>query len=207
MKSFYKVLVPAALMISGSAFAAGVAETKHNLAGQGGTVDGGRMCVYCHTPHTNSTDTSPPLWNRNDSSVASYTIYTSTTIDMAIGQPGAESKVCLSCHDGTVALDSIVNTPNTGWTLGSNRVMASTAVGYMGTDLRSEHPIGVTYNTTSDTAFVALATAKGNGITFYDTGADRVECASCHDVHEYTNIPFLRNPNTGSGLCLDCHSK
>jgi predicted CXXCH cytochrome family protein len=209
VKSLYKVLLPAVLMISGSALAAGVADTKHNLAGAGGTGDNGQMCVYCHAPHTASVNTSPPLWNRN-ASTASYQVYSSATIDMTIGNPGAESTVCLSCHDGTVALDSIINTPEAGWTQGGTRTMASTAPGYVGTDLRSEHPVGVTYDITSatgDPAFDSIANATTDGIVFFGGGTNVVECASCHAVHDYTNVPFLRLANTNSALCLACHLK
>ena len=207
MKSLYKVLIPAVLMVSGSAFA-DLANTKHNLAGQGGTGDNGQMCVYCHVPHTNSTNTSPPLWNRAANSTT-YTVYSSTTIQMEIGQPGAESLVCLGCHDGTVALDSIVNEPQSGWTQGSSRLMASSLAGYMGTDLRSEHPIGVTWDITSATGdpdFHPVASNAVNGLPLF-SGGTRMECASCHDVHDYTNIPFLRASNQNSELCLDCHIK
>lgn len=35
-----------------------------------------------------------------------------------------------------------------------------------------------------------------------------VECASCHDPHNFTGQTFLRVPNTvGSALCLTCHAK
>ena len=85
--------------------------------------------------------------------------------------------------------------------------MDSGADGYMGTDLRSEHPIGVTYDTTKDTAFDTLANAKLDKIVFFGTSTDQVECASCHAVHDYTNVPFLRLSNDNSALCLACHKK
>ena len=34
-----------------------------------------------------------------------------------------------------------------------------------------------------------------------------VECASCHDPHSAANATFLRFANTGSAVCLACHSK
>ncbi len=58
---------------------------------------------------------------------------------------------------------------------------------------------------TGDVDFVDQSVAETAGMVFYNT--DRVECSTCHDVHEYTNIPFLRISNSGSALCVTCHLK
>ena len=41
----------------------------------------------------------------------------------------------------------------------------------------------------------------------FGAGGDQVECASCHDVHDDTNEPFLIESNAGSAICVDCHNK
>jgi len=77
----------------------------------GGTTE---VCVFCHTPHFTNTDmVDAPLWNRMNS-VAVFTLYSSSTMDTMPGQPGGNSMACLSCHDGTVALDALVNAPGRG---------------------------------------------------------------------------------------------
>ena len=100
-----------------------VKDTKHNLsataitnpirAAAGGTTE---ICVFCHTPHGAST--SGQLWNRA-LSTATYTPYTSDYLT-GLGYPtaalGNSSRLCLSCHDGTVALGSVFNTPGSGTT-------------------------------------------------------------------------------------------
>ncbi|NIR43522.1 MAG: cytochrome C, partial [Gemmatimonadetes bacterium] len=60
-----------------------------------------RVCIFCHTPHHASEVT--PLWSRF-LSVASYTPYNSSTLKVsaAPGQPTGVSRLCLSCHDGTI---------------------------------------------------------------------------------------------------------
>ena len=103
-------------------------------------------------------------------------------------------------------MDAIINTPEKAWTTSGDK-MAASAAGYMGTDLRSEHPVGVTYNTTKDTAFDTIANAKTDKIEFFGGSTNQVECASCHAVHDYTNVPFLRLSNDNSALCLACHKK
>jgi hypothetical protein len=100
-----------------------VSNSSHNLAYQDGTTDGLRIvapggtdevCVFCHTPHfSNTSIQDAPLWNRM-SSGAVYTPYSSSTMDTTPGQPSGNSVACLSCHDGTVALDALVNAPGRG---------------------------------------------------------------------------------------------
>ena len=66
----------------------------------------GQICLVCHTPHNaDVTIANAPLWN-HESTVATYQTYTSATMDATTGQPDASSKLCLSCHDGTVAVDN-----------------------------------------------------------------------------------------------------
>jgi hypothetical protein len=74
----------------------------------------GAVCVYCHTPHGASTVVQAPLWNRTASS-ATYTTYDSlgtSTLTQPVTAPGPNSLTCLSCHDGTLGVDSVINMPN-----------------------------------------------------------------------------------------------
>ncbi|MBI5043268.1 MAG: hypothetical protein HZC10_05450 [Nitrospirae bacterium] len=102
----------------------GITNTRHNLlasysSGMAGLVgtfaynNYGEVCVYCHTPHGAQTG-SAPLWNRTLPATGNYTPYSSSTIDTNVGQPDGISLACLSCHDGTIAVDSIVNAPGSG---------------------------------------------------------------------------------------------
>lgn len=75
--------------------------------------DYGEICVYCHTPHAANTQVSLPLWNRTIPSTT-YNTYNSSTLTQSVSQPGPNSLSCLSCHDGTVAVDSIINMPGPG---------------------------------------------------------------------------------------------
>lgn len=105
-----------------------IAQTRHNLtmsylpaiAGGGEIMDNarnnyGEICVYCHTPHgSNDAVSGLPIWNRTINT-GTYTIYDKPrTLDRPIGQPGPNSLTCLSCHDGTIAIDSIINMPGSG---------------------------------------------------------------------------------------------
>ena len=76
-----------------------VAGTAHDLSP---SQDGSMACQYCHTPHMALADT--PLWNHKLSDRV-YEIYWSSSLDAKVGQPTGSSKLCLSCHDGTIALE------------------------------------------------------------------------------------------------------
>ena len=79
----------------------------------------GDVCVYCHTPHAANSQTqlqNAPLWNRTMPNPSGYQTYdkVGTSSNTAVTDPGANSLTCLSCHDGTIAIDSIINMPSSG---------------------------------------------------------------------------------------------
>ena len=195
-KSVWSLLAVAAATLAGQAAMAAITGTPHDLSGRGwGSTE---VCVFCHTPH--NAQTTSPLWNHAQTA-ATFTLYSSSTLNATMAQPGGVSKLCLSCHDGTVALDSYgVRTGTNFIGTGSTRI---------GTDLSNDHPIGFTYDAALATADGGLATPASAsqvvaGIPLYSS---KLECASCHDVHNNTLGDFLRTSNTGSALCLKCHNK
>lgn len=190
-----------------AAFAA-ITGSQHDFKGLSWNKTG-EICVVCHTPH-NAGSTAAPLWN-HAMSAATYTVYSSPSLNAKVEQPSSSSKACLSCHDGTVAVDSFGGNTGTKLMPGSWN---------LGADLSNDHPISFTFNT-------ALATADGglndpatktvsalNGKTIKDglLIGDKVECASCHDVHNNkgyapSSDALLIVNNAGSALCLTCHNK
>lgn len=181
--------------------AAGISGTKHDLSTRGwGSTE---LCVFCHAPHnTDKTVTDAPLWNHKVTT-ASFAVYASPTLNATVGQPSSSSRLCLSCHDGTVALDSFGGVTGTHTLTGTN---------LLGTDLVNDHPISFTYDATlaaSDSGglVVPVSASKVDAAGTVPLFAGKVECASCHQVHNSVNQPFLRIPNTGSALCLKCHIK
>ena len=82
-----------------------VVESKHNLSAMGpGTIRAAseqEVCIFCHTPHRAAS--TRPLWNR-EAPILPYTPYTSSSMDADLDQPTGSSKMCLSCHDGSIAL-------------------------------------------------------------------------------------------------------
>ncbi|RIX49691.1 MAG: hypothetical protein D3M94_01480 [Rhodocyclales bacterium GT-UBC] len=162
-----KLLAGAALVFGGAAAYAGIAATKHNLGASTGsnvnymTTGTTEICVFCHTPHASNTGVKAPLWNKpvNGGVYTTYNTSTSATIDGSVSMTGV-SLACLSCHDGTQAMDSMINGPGSGnyvaggatisggvWT-GANQTagkMNSNTVAMLGTDLSNDHPVGIQY--------------------------------------------------------------
>ncbi len=188
-----------------------VANTKHNMSTRSGLTDYGAVCVYCHTPHGGQTQNAP-LWNRNFPT-GPFTMYNnaySSTIDMTVdAAPTGVSLACLSCHDGTVGLDVIINKPNTDTTLvGSGNTMPSNSgqrFANLGTDLRDDHPISILYSNAADVMFNAASGGKiNNELPLYN---GKVQCGTCHNPHTTLQAAFLRKSNSGSQLCKTCHIK
>jgi len=195
-----------------------VANTKHNLSvtgsGSVGATVQTQICAFCHTPHGATNFPGSPLWNRQ-LSTSTYTVYTSASLDAEdisgqLEQPGGSSKLCLSCHDGTLAIGTVnvlggIENPTISMSGtaadGSMPAGSGTGTGFtrdLGIDLLNDHPISMTFDTT-------LATTDGE---LYDpvaashiavgapgirppvpleaTGPGmeaQVQCASCHDPH------------------------
>lgn len=154
------------MMAAGIAAAqVGVASTKHNLGsgGPGPNRFGGtdEICVSCHTPHGADTSAAAPLWNRRISGTT-YQTYDSlgtSTLDGKTAPVGSVSIACLSCHDGTQAMNVVINAPGSGgynpagapmpgvWT-GANQTGGQISAGLitnLSPDLRNDHPIGIQY--------------------------------------------------------------
>lgn len=150
----------------------GIYTTKHNLgststAGNNRTTSTEEVCVFCHTPHGADNTAAAPLWNKSIPTGATYTPYNtafSSSIDGQVLTAGSVSVTCLSCHDGTQAMDNIINATGSGnfdstgggvngraysWA-GSPRVDAAgdgrlVGLANLGTDLTNDHPIGIEY--------------------------------------------------------------
>ncbi len=199
-KSLFAVVI--ALAVSGAAVGQ-VENTSHDLSGQG-TNATTEICVFCHTPH--NANPAVPLWNHTLSTQA-YTEYTSPTMNSASAGPlqngTGVSNLCLSCHDGSVALSSLVNNPPSG-----DPGIAAMAPGpaNLGTDLSNDHPINIIYDEAVDSELVPRATVLAT-LDLFGAGANELQCASCHDPHDETNQPFLVISNDNSALCTTCHIK
>ncbi len=207
-----------AVLLAGAVIAASppdVRSTRHNLSASSTNAvratSEDQVCVFCHTPH--SAAQSKAVWNRDlgyQQSGTLYAIYGSSTLDAVPNRPNGSSKLCLSCHDGSLALGSLLNLDavrpaNVAMQGGVTTMPAGPR--NLGTDLRNDHPVSLTLSPTDSELTppppsdpVRLREGATAGVK------DSVQCTSCHDPH-VPDPRFLVKPNTRGGLCLTCHTK
>ncbi len=219
MRRYVPALLAASIVLvilgTTSTALAGIANTKHNLSASGsGTIKAtseSEICVFCHFPHGGNP--AEPLWNHTLSG-ATYTPYSSSTLFAAApGQPSGRSKLCLSCHDGTVAVGSLQHMPRGGGTGGviaglENSLSQAGSSFVLGTDLSDDHPVSITFDT-GNSELAPIAVLEANNIVLDENG--QIQCGSCHDPHSEVYPKFLRRPfnegGYGAVLCRTCHDK
>lgn len=198
----------------------GVKNTKHNLSvsgpGPAAALTETGVCIFCHTPHNASP--ANPLWN-HVLSEATYTNYWSPTLKSYASQAEAPpvdgfSKLCLSCHDGTVALGALINRQEEIETVPD--FLTEGMKGYLGTDLSGGHPISIIFDEAlagmrnQDPSIMHLNWPINDPyVKLYPTQRGMgIQCTTCHDPHggrgEPTAPPFWQK-STHDEVCLVCH--
>jgi predicted CXXCH cytochrome family protein len=110
--------------------------------------------------------------------------------------------LCLSCHDGSVAVGQTA-------AIGTLKI-TGTLVDVLGTKLQGSHPFSLQLPI-KDAANLA-STLAASHVTKDSSVAligGNIECSTCHDVHNQTrdrrSPEFLVRDNTGGQICLACH--
>lgn len=197
-----------------------------------------RICIFCHAPHnayrlTGAGGAGPvapnaafdylPLWNHNlDTFDPVFTPYTNGAGPLsgpkalqATGMtPGNTSLLCLSCHDGTIAVNSYGNSAQLSRSVSNGTTFISGQY-QIGKDkyLGNHHPIGFDYLDVQaiDTEIRAADTAQLTPSTFVldHLYNQKMECGTCHSVHNTGNFgeSLLWRSDQNSELCLTCHAK
>lgn len=200
-----------------------VFDSPHNLSiyggrgratGQPGVTIAGeqRVCVFCHVPHNATAGT--PLWSRSLSSeTTEYTPYRSSTMaaDPKPDRPTGASRLCLSCHDGTIALSRYAGSQNISGVAIPNQTGLNNP--NLSTDLSDDHPISFSY-TGALAVKSHLASPQALPQEVRLERGTTVECTTCHDPHDnqYGNFLVMNNGDAsrpgfvaGSPLCTACH--
>ena len=192
--------------------AASIIDTKHNLSTSGpGPLKAEtetRVCIFCHTPHNGFPKT--PLWNR-EIGPHNYTLYSSSTMQVSPSQPNGPSRLCLSCHDGIIALGTVLQ-PSQGIVMTGNITPGSPFNIGANSSLAGDHPVSFFYYEAADSD-PAIKRNPPTDLLFY--GGSLIECTTCHDPHKDLHRSsdktgqltgkFLRSDNRFSALCLECH--
>jgi hypothetical protein len=224
--------------------AEGIAVTRHNLGSQG---TGNRasntdeICVFCHTPHGGATTTAVPLWNKRlatsgPAGGGSYTTYDTLqlpSLDGTVAPVGSVSMACLSCHDGTQAMDNVINAPGSGgfaadgggndgraysWTgttvdTATGRMTnAGDRISMLGTDLTNDHPIGIQY---CGGGLTGSGTAVSGTCRDGDFVAPQTQLINNNQVFwvetggtgkQRTDMPLYQRTTGGLGPMVECGS-
>jgi len=217
-----------------------------------------RICIFCHHPHNAMPPAEAggysPLWNREMSTVT-FAAYNNGGFNNVSNTPhslqsagsilGGVSLLCMSCHDGVVAMNAYSQTtgisdgaPTAAQVAAGGKIVSSAGFdgdsgrGYLKSDMSNHHPMGFDYNAVqakdneiaaSSVAMVPTGITQAGGGMAATTGVtiaqlldssqgfSKMECVTCHDVHNTQNAPgaerFLWRSNNKSNFCLTCHLK
>ncbi len=191
---FKTLVIASALVLASTAQAGSFSGSTHDFSrGNSAT----NACAVCHT-RTSGLETG----------AAVFTPYTSTTMQAkGGGQPGASSKLCLACHDGVLASNNFKIAGKSN----------------LGTNLSNDHPIGIVYDdglaaadgslhaTTHNVTIGAGAQTKSGTIAVSMLSSGKMECTTCHDVHNTFTADggkgLIKVSMVQSSLCTTCHDK
>jgi hypothetical protein len=208
-----------------------VGGTVLELGTSGGWNGRNEICRVCHVPHDHGRATqyylNGLLWN-HALSEATYTMYdqawSSTLQGAQSPQPDGIAKLCLGCHDGTIAIDTFDKYGGTAGNEIQNIYGGGVSNFWMvpftdgaNLDLRGTHPLSIEYDTVADPNLRGTSTTMGTSGTIADVlDHGKVQCSSCHDVHDQESVAgthlvrvaqSVAQGGVASGLCLTCHDK
>ena len=196
------MLALALVVLAAGRAGAQIESTVHNLSTTNAKMHGDSksvgVCIFCHTPH-NARPTSG-LWNR-DLPAVTYKLYESSTLQAQMSQPNGSSRLCLSCHDGILALSNMRVAPISGPVA---PMPPLTGTASLGTDLSNDHPISFIYNSALALRASDLIDPTALPQTAPLDNDKQLQCSSCHDPH--LNRPnFLRIDDRFGADCTVCH--
>lgn len=204
---------------TGLAQQGGVAGTVHNLSvsgpGEVRSLTESQICKFCHIPHNPVVPV--PLWSHRLSKVAQY-----RTPEMSSGrggrvlspQPDGASRMCLSCHDGTVALGDVGGEKSPIPMVGA-QFLTRDRPSFIGTDLSGSHPVSFVVpdhlieDSGRDMGLRSLTAIEADPDVNLDAQG-KMQCTSCHDPHSDINfrpgeVPHFWVKSSVEEVCLTCH--
>jgi len=200
---------------------AGIVGSPHDFSSQSWNTDPSdpaTVCGTCHIPH-HADSSVVPLWS-HQTTASTFTMYNQANVPVSSMQasvkasPNGPSLACLSCHDGTVAINTYGGNPAYGgaWTTHGPAAYITNGAN-LGTDLTHSHPISFQYNpalvgtspnqdkwlfnpqtaqvlTPASGTFVYANSMTIQGFLLNGDPNYYMECTTCHDVHNQTGTPY-----------------
>lgn len=198
-----------------------VVSTVHNLSASGpGEIKAlgeRQVCKFCHIPH--NAPGPVPMWSRRlpKQSYSTPRIKGPEGTLVPAPQPDGASRLCLSCHDGTIALGEVAGQRMPTSMRGATRLRPGHR-GYLGRDLSGSHPISIVMphdaveaasENPSDMRLRDRSEVSGDPRIKLD-GEGKIQCTTCHDPHADRHfvegqVPRFWVASTVSEVCIHCH--
>ena len=205
------------IMLTQHVAAQGIKQSHHDFTGA--HWNGSQPCAPCHLPK-DSVASGTALWSSNLTRFNNGA-FESIKVKDHLGQPNGKSKLCMSCHDGTVAIERHV---------AYDFSETDTLPVRFWSNAMDEHPISIPYvtNRAYRLKLNEAQTSSGLGSSIANDLLEdgNIECTSCHDVHVFRNTQgctgchnqnnlntkasftlSLWKSNDESELCVICHAK
>ncbi|MEE9295217.1 MAG: cytochrome c3 family protein [Phycisphaerae bacterium] len=171
---------------------AGIEGSKHDFSNEAWSKDD--TCGACHVPHRQQIPKAAPLWDPDADLTRTFGAGKTPT-----NLPGGGTRMCIRCHDGTIAKDTLPAAKRERFVYKQHPGLFSSG------HQTSDHPVGIEYPQ-FDKGFRPMTSVLASGTVILPDG--RVECISCHDPHNQAgNDHMLVRSNARSALCLTCHEK
>ncbi len=200
------ILVALIIMVALNLSSKSIVHSKHNLSATGTgdikTPGTNMVCIFCHTTHTRGNNNGP-LWNREKSNVE-YIVYDSSTLYSTIDQPDGATKLCLSCHDGNIAMGQVIKGPKKLSVNNSESGrIPKNRYSNLGRNISDDHPVSFNANYAVSAKPELLHPHAGDPVGYDSFG--KIQCTSCHDPHEDALPKFLVKTVLNGELCKTCH--
>ncbi len=201
------LIIALSLLFFVTASPKGIKNSLHNLSSFGkGNIkssDTSMICVFCHTSHSRRGKGNGPLWNREINSVV-YTTYESSSLFSSVGQPDGSSKLCLSCHDGTISPGHVLSRSK-GFSMSNSESgkIPGNRRSNLSRNISDDHPVSFDSSSAVSSSPDLKHPEPGDPVSYDASG--KVQCTSCHDPHEEVFPKFLVKSISKSLLCKTCH--
>ena len=228
MTRLFKFVAAAAPLLAATLAFGEISGSKHDFSQYSWSDN--QICKPCHTPHNADVSLTGRLW-AHTLSTATYKYHGGTVSGFKDGSTSQEAgtgtaaqtdmdyatRLCLSCHDGTIALDSFMGKDGTsdGKKIGDadgqhGSVNANLGGGGATPDLTNDHPVGYKAHV-DDTVYSTLPDGtkdyRYNPVSSIKT---KLKLATSPDVYPAGTVDrtgtSVAGTNYASVSCVTCHN-